>query len=61
MIILTTRDLSEKMKMTKQTVRNFIKSGKLPAIKLGRQFRVTQADFEQFLINQRIQEVENGN
>ena len=47
--LLTTRQLSEMLKVSRMTIYRYIKAGKLEAIKAGRDFRVTQSEFNKFL------------
>lgn len=47
--LLTTKQISTILKVSKMTVYRYIKSGKLMAIKAGRDFRVKKSDFEKLL------------
>lgn len=47
--LLTVVQISETLKVGKMTVYRYIKAGKLVAIKAGRDFRVKQSDFDNFL------------
>jgi len=47
--LLTVKQLSILLKVSKMTIYRYIKAGKLEAIKAGRDFRVKQSDFDSFL------------
>lgn len=49
MEFLTVEEIASTLKVSVQTVRNWIKTGKLPALKVGRQWRVRKEDFEKYL------------
>lgn len=51
---LTTSDIAKILKVNLMTVRRWINSGKLPAIDLGRGYRVTKASFERFLDERQV-------
>jgi len=51
---LTTSDIARLLKVNHMTVRRWINSGKLPAIDLGRGFRVSKAAFEKFLDERQV-------
>lgn len=42
---LTVAEVAEILKLNQQTVRNWIDSGKLPAIRVGRRVRIKREDF----------------
>lgn len=46
---LTIKEVSERLSISEQTVRIWIKDGKLPAVKVGRRYRVTIADCDTIL------------
>jgi excisionase family DNA binding protein len=46
---LTVQDIAERLQVSEQTVRRWIKTGQLPAIELGGQYRVSPDDFREFL------------
>lgn len=52
---LTVAEIAELLKLNKQTVRNWIDAGKLPAIHAGRRVRIVRSDLERFLEEGRIQ------
>lgn len=46
---LTPKEVSQLLKVTHQAVIHWIKQGHLKAIKIGGQWRIRKADFEEFL------------
>lgn len=46
---LTTQELAEKLKVNVLTIRRWIGSGKLPAISIGKSYRIKKEDFEKFI------------
>jgi len=44
--LLTVEQIAAEFQLTSQTIRNWIKSGALPAIKVGHVFRVRRADLD---------------
>jgi excisionase family DNA binding protein len=51
--LLTVEQVADELQMTPQTIRNWIKSGVLPAVKLGHVFRVQRAAVEEMLTQRR--------
>jgi excisionase family DNA binding protein len=47
--LLTVAEIAASLKMNQQTIRNWIDSGYLPAIRMGRRVRVKQSDFDALL------------
>jgi excisionase family DNA binding protein len=47
--LYTIDEIAEILKVTQRTIYNYIKSGSLKAIKIGKYWRVKQSDLEQFL------------
>ena len=45
---LTTKEISSVLKVQEVTVRRWIKNGKLPAIRFGREYRVKKGDLEKY-------------
>jgi excisionase family DNA binding protein len=45
----TTEEIAEKMKVKEATVRSWIKSGRLKALKIGREWRISEQAFDGFL------------
>lgn len=51
--LLTINEITEILKVSKLTIYRYIKAGKLPAIKIGRDYRIKQNDFNKLLENKR--------
>lgn len=51
--VYTLEELSEQLDMDKQTLRSYIKSGKLKASKIGNKYFVTGADVMELMQNNR--------
>lgn len=47
--MLTTKEVAEKLKVTQKTIRNLIESGELPAYRFGRDYRIKEEDFEEYI------------
>lgn len=47
--LLTVHETAAQLKVKESTIRTWIRSGKLRAIKFGREWRVTIVDLERFL------------
>ncbi len=47
--LLTVAEIAAELKMNQQTIRNWIDSGFLPAIRIGRRVRVKRSDFDALL------------
>jgi excisionase family DNA binding protein len=47
--LLTVAEIAATLKMNQQSIRNWIESGYLPAIRLGRRVRVKRSDFDALL------------
>lgn len=47
--LLTVAEIAGRLKMNQQTIRNWIDSGYLPAIRIGRRVRVKRSDFDALL------------
>lgn len=45
----TLEEVSDILKITRRTLYNYIKSGKLKAVKIGKYWRVTDKNLKQFL------------
>ena len=48
-IYLTTEDIAEQLQISVFTVRRYIRSGKLRAVKLEGSYRIRRSEFERFL------------
>ena len=46
---LTTQEVADILRVRVETVRSYIKQGKLPAVKLGRDYRIAAEDVDQLL------------
>lgn len=46
---LTVEEVANILKVTKMTIYRYIKSGKLPAYKTGKNYRIKQKEFDNFL------------
>ena len=49
--LLTVQEVASHLRVDEKTVRRWIKARELPAIRLGRQWRVREADLVRFLTN----------
>jgi excisionase family DNA binding protein len=47
--ILTIEEVVDILKVTRRTVYNYVKDGKLKAVKLGRVWRVTEEELDRFI------------
>ena len=50
---LTTEEVLSYLKITPRTIYRLIRSGELPAVRIGRQWRFRRADLDQWLERQR--------
>jgi len=46
---LTVPETAERMRVSKMTVYRLIRSGKLPAVQIGKTYRVKETDLEEYL------------
>jgi excisionase family DNA binding protein len=46
---LTVAEVATMMRVSKMTVYRLVHSGELPAVRVGRSFRVTEADVDEYL------------
>ncbi len=58
--IMTVAQVAEYLQLNKLTIYKYIREGKLPAVKLGRTFRVLREDVHWFLDAQRIAPAEKA-
>lgn len=49
MTVLTLKEIAERLKLHPNTLRRYIKEGKLPAMKFGRVWRVEEEDLKEFM------------
>ena len=61
MKIYDLNEVCEILNMNIQTIRIFIKEGKLKASKVGRKYVITQQDFKAFLESQRVNDIKEEN
>ena len=47
-------ELAEKLRVSNMTVYRYIKAGKLAAFKIGKEYRITQAEYDKFLKSVKI-------
>ena len=47
--LLTLKEVSEKLRLHINTIREYVKEGKIPAIQFDRAWRVDEADLEEFV------------
>jgi len=48
-MVMTVKQVAEKIQVTKRTVYDWIRQGKLQAYRAGRQYRITDEQLEAFL------------
>ena len=46
---LSTQIVADRLSMSCKTVRRYLKSGKLPSLKIGKLRRISEADLEKFI------------
>jgi excisionase family DNA binding protein len=51
--LLTTEDIAKYLGYHIETIRLYVRQGRLPAIKVGREYRIRREDFEEFLDERR--------
>ena len=51
----TAEELATKLKLNVMTIYRYIKAGKLKAHKIGKEYRITRAEFERFIRDTRTQ------
>ena len=51
---LTTKGIADLLKVNIITIRRYIQSGKLPAVFLGKEYRVKKIDLEKFLEERKV-------
>lgn len=50
----TARELAEKLKMNIMTIYRYINAGKIKAYKIGKEFRIDEKEFNNFLVDSKI-------
>ena len=58
-IFYTVKEVADKLGLSVFPVREYIKEGKLKAVKLGRQYRVSEDQFNEFIKNNLTGKEEN--
>lgn len=53
MEIMSVKEVSELLKVSRQTINTLISNGKLPAYKIGRVYRIKKEDLLEYLKNSR--------
>lgn len=53
--ILTVAEIADRLRLSKMTVYRLIHSGELPAVRIGRSFRVRAAEADTWLQGRRVQ------
>ena len=57
--MLTLKEITERLKFHPNTLRRYVRQGKLPAVKFGRVWRVEEKDLENFIQAGKKQELKN--
>lgn len=52
--LLTAKEVAKLLNLNILTVYEYMRSGQLPVVKLGRNYRVVASDLEQFITNHRV-------
>jgi len=52
--LLTVAEVADTMRVSNMTVYRLIKSGQLPALRVGRNYRIRRADVQQFLVDRSV-------
>lgn len=52
--LLTVQEVADAMRVSRMTVYRLIKAGHMPAIRVGRHFRIRGADLERYLDTQTV-------
>lgn len=47
--VYTLDEVAEILKVTKRTLYNYLKAGTLPAVKIGKSYRITEANLQEFI------------
>ncbi|MBI4034856.1 MAG: helix-turn-helix domain-containing protein, partial [Candidatus Chisholmbacteria bacterium] len=51
---LTVREVAQILKLNTLTIYDYIRAGRLSAVRFGRYYRIAKSDFSAFLKNQRV-------
>lgn len=52
--LLTVGEVAQQMRVSKMTVYRLIKSGQLPAIRVGKNYRLRRGDVQNYLTDRRV-------
>ncbi len=58
--LLMVREVAELMRVSNMTVYRLIKSGQLPALKVGKNYRIRESDVEKYLTDRAVGGVPGG-
>jgi excisionase family DNA binding protein len=53
MALLTVKELEQDSRISRVTWRTWIRTGKIPVVRLGRRVRVAEEDYQRFLLENR--------
>lgn len=54
MALLTTEEIAAQLRLDESTIRRWCRSGILPALRVGRQYRVEEEDFKKFVAEREV-------
>ena len=52
--LLTVREVAETMRVSNMTVYRLIRAGELPAIRVGKHFRIRENELNEYLVSQTV-------
>jgi excisionase family DNA binding protein len=52
--LLTVAEVSDAMRVSNMTVYRLIKAGELPAVRVGKNYRIRESDLEAFLVDRSV-------
>ncbi|MGH9194529.1 MAG: helix-turn-helix domain-containing protein [Acidimicrobiia bacterium] len=58
--LLTVSEVASTMRVSNMTVYRLIKSGQLPAIRVGKNYRIRQSDMDRYLTDRSVNPGETG-
>lgn len=53
-MLLTTKQVAERLAVADATVKRWIKAGKLPAMKIGRNYKIESEEVEKLINNSKV-------
>ncbi len=56
---ITAEEISTRLRVDITTVRRWLAAGAIPSIRVGRQYRVEQLDYDQFVAERRVKQTES--